>query len=315
MMIFAAFNLSWVEFSIILVVLVFSALLIATFVGSFVNHKKRMPFAPMLACLLIAGWSFFGIRADDSPTAITPVAHAITAKAESASDPTLDALWDQITKSRINLDGADDSAPLADPKDEVAKEAVKKFFGLDEQGELPPNWVIHPPKRVGKVLRESVASDPFVTQAECRRQLEEEQLPQIVARQIGYLASARLGHAVKIDDPLSVGVGLDYIFREICRDEFTTTIDSSVGDMKKVHVLVEFNPKVDQYLLDSWLRQERHQRLASFGKLFAMSITGLAAVYGLLRFDTWSKGYYSKQLLVGGVLAIIAVAVFLLRVS
>lgn len=313
-MIFAAFNLSWVEFLILIVVMVFSAYLVATFIGSFVNHKKRIAFAPMLACLLIAGWGFFGVRHNVSPAPSIPVAHASVVVASTVANPTLDALWDQITKSRIKLD-ADDSAPLADPKDEVAKEAIKKSFGLDEQGQLPPSWVIHPPKRVGKVLRESVTSDPFVTQAECRRQLEEEQLPQVVARQISHLASARLGHAVKIDDPLSVGVGLDYIFREICRDEFTTTIETSVGEMKKVHVLVEFNPTVDQYLLDSWLRQERHQRLASFAKLFAMSITGLAAVYGLLRFDTWSKGYYSKQLLVGGVLAIIAVAVFFLRVS
>jgi hypothetical protein len=44
-----------------------------------------------------------------------------------------------------------------------------------------------------------------------------------------------------------------------------------------------------------------------------MSLMGLAAVYGLLRFDTWSKGYYSKQLLVGGVLAIIALAVVFLQ--
>jgi hypothetical protein len=148
-----------------------------------------------------------------------------------------------------------------------------------------------------------------VTEAECRRQLEQEQIPQIVSRRISDLASAQLGHAVTIDNPISVGIGLDYVFREICRDEFTTTVDSSVGDMKKVHVLMEFNPQVDQLLLEAWLRQERHERFASFGKIIALSLTGLAAVYGLLRFDTWSKGYYSQQLLVGGVLAIIALAV------
>lgn len=314
-MMFALFHLGWVEFSIMLVVLVFSALFIATFIGSFFNHKKRMPFAPLVACLLIAGWGFFGFRHDVSPTPVIPVAHATTVKVEAASDPTLDALWEKITKSRINLDDADDSAPLADPKDEVAKEAVEKSFGLDAQGELPPNWVINPPKQVGSVYRECVASDPFVSEDECRRQLELNQLTAAVARRINHMVAGRGGRAVNLEGPLPAGIGLDYIFRDICRDQFTGIIDTSVGPMKKVYVLMEFNRNVDEHLDQSWTRWERQHRLSSFGKIAALSLTGLAAVYGLLRFDTWSKGYYSKQLLVGGVLAIIAFAVFLLRIS
>ncbi len=234
-------------------------------------------------------------------------------KVEAAADPTLEALWDKLTKSKINLDGEADPTPPAVVEDEAIKEAVGKTFGLDNRGKLPPDWVIHPPKRVGQVLRETVASDPFVTEAECRRQLEREQIPHVVARHIGYLASAKMGYSVTIPSPLTVGIGLDYIFREICRDEFTGTIDSSVGEMKKIHVLLEFNPHIDQHLTEAWLRTERHARLAYFGRIVGLSLTGLALAYGLLRFDTWSQGYYSKQLLVGSVLAIIAVAVVLLK--
>lgn len=236
---------------------------------------------------------------------------AATSTSQPTSDPTLEALWDKLTKSRINL-GGEESEPAGDSTDEVAKDAVKDTFGLDDKGNLPPQWVTTPPKRVGQVLRESVTSDPFVSEGECRRQLEQEQLPHSVARHIGYLASAKAGHAVTIDNPLSVGIGLDFILREICRDEFTATVDTSVGEMKKVHVLLEYDPAIDEQLLEAWLRRERQSRFASVSKVAALSLTGLAAIYGLLRFDTWSKGYYSRQLLVGGTLAIISLAVLLL---
>ena len=124
-----------------------------------------------------------------------------------------------------------------------------------------------------------------------------------------------MSRKVTVIDALSLGIGPDYILREICRDAFTGTVDSSVGEMKKVHLLLEFDANIDNYLVDAWLRHERQIRFASVGKVAALSLTGLAAIYGLLRFDTWSKGYYSKQLLVGGTLAIIALAVCLLRVS
>ena len=294
-----------------------NVIVVIGFVVLMFKGKHRSGFVSFLAVMFGLGTLYFFLGKTGNihppvPVAVVEVDEShITEK--PTTDPTLEALWDKLTKSRINLNGEEESAPLADPKDEEAKQAVRETFGLDEQGNMPPKWVVNPPKRVGEVLRETVASDPFVTEEECRRQLEQEQLPHVVARQIGYLASARMGHAVTINNPLEVGIGLDYILREVCRDEFVGTVDLSVGEMKVIHVLLEFNPQVDQDLAEAWLRHERQQRLAYFGKIVAMSLMGLAAVYGLLRFDTWSKGYYSKQLLVGGVLAIIALAVVFLQ--
>jgi hypothetical protein len=293
----------------------------------FAYKHRRQPLVALLFALgmggVIAG-ALVGVSRQSGPQA-TVVMPSMSVSPRSgptvlaeatpqASDPTLEALWDKLTKSRINL-GADSEEPAADPKDEKAKEAVKDTFGLDDKGKLPPKWVITPPKQVGQVYRASVASDPWVTEEDCRQELVENILPQAVARRIEYLAPSRVNRKVSVADPLSLGIGPDYILREICRDEFTGTVDSSVGEMKKVHVLLEFDENIDNYLVDAWLRHERQIRFASVSKVAALSLTGLAAIYGLLRFDTWSKGYYSRQLLVGGTLAIIALAVFVLRVS
>ena len=294
----------------ILVGLVVTVVALIRIVVSMLKAKHGSWFMLVMAGLLFLGVTFFFVgsaRVSHIPTATVEATIAPDAAEKITTDPSIEALWDKLTKSKINLDGESDANPMAQSGAESSKDTEKK------QDNQPPSWVINPPKRFGQVLRESVASDPFVTETECRRQLEQEILPHAVARQIGYLASAKMGHSVTIESPLAVGVGLDYIFREICRDEFTTTVDSSVGEMKKTHVLLEFNPSVDRYLADAWLRSERHARLAHFGKIAGLSLTGLAVAYGLLRFDTWSRGYYSKQLLMGSLLAIIAVAVVYLR--
>lgn len=254
------------------------------------------------------------VRHDSADNANLGPTIAEVGKAKVAHDPSIDALWSKLTRSRINLDAATDD-PATDSNDEEAKETFKDTFGLDDEGRAPPQWVIYPPKRVGQVYRETVASDPFVSVEECRRQLQLELLPQAVARRIEPLASAKAGQAVHVPDPFALGIGPEYILREICRDEFTGTVNFSVGEMKKVYVLLEFDKNIDNYLVDAWLRHERQLRIASVGKIAALSLTGLAAVYGLLRFDTWSKGYYSKQLLVGASLAIIAFVVLLLRAN
>jgi hypothetical protein len=226
-------------------------------------------------------------------------------------DPKLDALWEKLTEAQIQLDDValDNRAPQADPGDAKLKRNISREFGLGEEGSLPPTWVVNPPKVVGNVLRKTVSSDPYLTEEECLRQLETEYLPQAVCRRTEQLAASQAGQAVAVTNLLPLGIGTDYILREICRDEFTGTLDTSVGEMKRAHVLLEFTGTVDNYLRDSWLRHERTSRLAGLGRVAGIILAGLAVVYGLLKLDTTTHGYYSRQLLWAGLAAIIAAIV------
>ena len=296
---------------LLIVAVVFCAILVM------LKCKYRTRFASLAVLMFCAGMIFYlrGAQRISLPTAPNQVRFTSSQEsvANAEGDASLDALWERLTRSKINLDGETNAELTADPKAEAEQYVPSNAAAANSQVREPPDWVVHPPKRVGLLLRESVASDPFVTDAECRHQLEQELIPTAVAEHLSDLASARMGHTVTIASPLTVGIGLDYIFREICRDEFTATLETSVGEMKKKHVLLEFSPSVDKYLVEAWLRSERHERFAFFGRIAGLSLTGLAIAYGLLRFDTWSKGYYSKQLLVGSLLAIIALTVMLLR--
>jgi hypothetical protein len=109
----------------------------------------------------------------------------------------------------------------------------------------------------------------------------------------------------------AMGVGIDYVQREIAKEEYIVTNDRSFGPMKKLYTLMEFSPAVDRELRAHWENYERKERLASVG-VGAGGILGLLGfVYGLLKIDTLTKGYYTKRLFIGVPAAIIGGTVLL----
>lgn len=284
-----------------------------------IAKKQFMPLAIILT-MFILSVVLFGVRVP-APPLVPPQGDApLTTQSEvqnanhsvnSNSDPTLDALWDKLTQAQIKLD--DDPGYKPELIDKEGKQAIANTVGLGDKDSVPPAWVLSPLKSVGSVYRSRVSSDPFVTEAECRRQLEQELLPQAVSNRLEILLPSKVRRKVEVDDPAQYGINTDFILRDICVDEFAATVDTSVGPMKKVHVLLEFGQSEDDALTAKWMRHESEIRLARFGKIAGLSLTGLAMAWGLLRFDTYSRGYYSKQLLGGSVLAIIALAIVLLR--
>src|SRR5262249_7730559 len=104
-----------------------------------------------------------------------------------------------------------------------------------------------------------------------------------------------------------MGISADYLRREIVAKEsksnetreFVDTIDSPIGPMKTLYLQIEFTPAVDRELLRLWNTQERRERFAVVG-VGAGSLLGLIGlVFGLLKVDTWTKGYYTKRLFIG----------------
>ena len=111
-----------------------------------------------------------------------------------------------------------------------------------------------------------------------------------------------------------MGIGADYLRREIVAmdpkssesREFIETVDSTVGPMKVLHLQIEFTPAIDRDLLRHWDTHERRERFAIVG-LGAGSLLGfIGLVFGLLKIDTWTRGYYTKRLFIGVPAAIIA---------
>jgi hypothetical protein len=109
-----------------------------------------------------------------------------------------------------------------------------------------------------------------------------------------------------------MGVTDDYIKRELCPEEpYIETVESSVGDMLRAHMLLEFQERQDEVLLDHWRAYARRSNVIGIAVLGGCVVLGLALIYGLLKIDTWTRGYYTKRLFLGVPAAIIALFVFL----
>lgn len=67
----------------------------------------------------------------------------------------------------------------------------------------------------------------------------------------------------------------------------------------KLYTLIEFTPAVDKQLLQSWDAFRRRDRFAAVGLGAGVIVSALGFVYGLLKVDTWTKGYYTKRLFLG----------------
>lgn len=212
-----------------------------------------------------------------------------TPPAAATGQPSTEQMWADLTEARIKLD------------ENSTSEAPTASAGR-------PAWVDDGYTRVGLTTTKVVSSEPFTTVDECYEQLEKQFYREVWQRLKEKVPEGQR-KLVADTPPAYIGVPLDFIMREICKQEYTETFDSpSVGEMKRVYVQMEFTPQAMAAVEQLWQTHQRDARLANIAKIAALIIVGLAAAFGLMQLDTATRGYYSKRLLVGGSAAIIAVA-------
>ena len=115
----------------------------------------------------------------------------------------------------------------------------------------------------------------------------------------------------RIHDLHSAGITVPFIHQEIVKDQYFETVERSFGQMKKLYTLIEFNPKIDRQLRQYWDAFQRKERFAVVGAGAGGVLGLLGLCYGLLKVDTWTKGYYTKRLFLGVPAAIIGLGTLL----
>jgi hypothetical protein len=184
-----------------------------------------------------------------------------------------------------------------------------------DPAEPRPSWVSKPAKRVGNVRRDVVTTDEYATVDECywaADRLLQLKTYEHIQRLLGtaYDSNRALdlrseALSVEGDSPWvltqlnKAGITVDYIHREIAKDEYLEKVERSFGPMLKLYTLIEFPPSIDSELRQRWEASQRQERFASvgFGATSILGLLGLA--WGLLKVDTWTKGYYTKRLFIG----------------
>jgi hypothetical protein len=210
---------------------------------------------------------------------------------------------------------------LAQPVAPISDNDSSRAALIEESKESRPQWVQQAPKRVGNVRRDVIETDEYATREECEWAADRllqlktfEHLQRLVGKPLDadHLHNLR-NEALSIEGHTpwflheleKAGITIDYIHHEIARDEFREEVERSFGKMQKLYTQIEFTPAVENELRQRWQVSQRQERFAFVG-LGAGSVLGLLGLaWGLLKVDTWTKGYYTKRLFIGLPLAAI----------
>lgn len=202
--------------------------------------------------------------------------------------------------------------------DELADDESSDAAANNQPADDLPDWVRQPPKSVENVYRVVVDSSWRGDQAACER--EAQQAAKLVVQSyLTELAIEENGGPTYLPKLEQLGITSRYI-----RENFYSRSDPPYletrdfehqQDMKNLHVLLEFDHADTQDLLARWRRYERQLRVGGVAAVLGGILATLAGALGLIKLDTYTKGYYTKRLFIGVPLAIIGVGILLAIVA
>lgn len=242
----------------------------------------------------------------------TREAAAREAEQRATAIPSIDELHEQLTEPRIDLfDETTEEAvekPAVEKSSQTTEEAnEEKSPPAAKPNVAPPTWVTNPPKRTGNLTRRVVSAGPYKTTSECYRQIER-RLEEAVRAHLQELVRGQpsLRHGY-VSNLRRYNISTETILRKLCPPdgEHIEVRDTSVGEMKTLHVLMEFGPEQDAFLLKQWSAYERIERIIGISVFAGLIFAAIALVWGLLWLDTYTRGYYTKRLFLGVPAAII----------
>ena len=215
--------------------------------------------------------------------------------------------WDNQESS--TADSGDDAE--VQPKDEgddpIAKPASTTAADV-------PDWVTNPPKSVENAHRVVVSSEWWASAQVCNERIE----PKIQEAVFNYLkdeATEERPHPY-VPSLDRLGITNRFIRDNLVADQYYSTKDfEHESAMVNQYVLLEFNDNATQTLLASWRDYARRENVLLVSLAMGAILATLAGVVGLIKLDTYTKGYYTKRLFIGVPAAIIGLVLLLIVVS
>jgi hypothetical protein len=173
-----------------------------------------------------------------------------------------------------------------------------------EKDAAKPTWINAEPRLVGDRYEISVASDPKLTASEAQADL---------------LAKNQFATRKYIDDLLNeaadqVQLNSDFIAKRIQRETYLEPVKLTVGDMIIAHSLLVFDNGVRDEFRQQAKALEVGNSMAQAGVIAGAVLFVVGVVFGYLKLDTLTRGYYTVRLqlaaaaLILGVLLLVGMA-------
>lgn len=190
-------------------------------------------------------------------------------------------------------DAAETAAPETHPR------MVEQTPPEAPSGPPRPAWMDGPLGRVGNVYRTTVKVGPSFTRTEC-----EQQLPEALRLAVRTYADHFLGEG----KGQHVNLDMSYIRNHIVRGEWEERRQTTFDTMITLHELLEFDGEANETIEANYKQSVVMGRLG-YTAMGGGGILGLLTIlYGYLKLDTLTRGYYTGRLRLTAATAILALA-------
>ena len=166
--------------------------------------------------------------------------------------------------------------PPTAPTETAEKPAVKPPTSLAAGGTAArPAWVDALPQLVDDVYQMAVVVGPYTTRQEC-----DANLPEAIQEAFDQYVEVCLGPE-EID---AVRLPAEYLRQQLVKDQWEEVRQHSIGPMTQLHVLLQFDRKVKDRVVEEHRQAvvAHRLRLAGVGLVTALGL--LAAAFGYLKF-------------------------------
>jgi len=307
------------------------------------NAEQPLPTESAAAPPPAAAEALAPLDALGDPTAALPSADGIPPIAPKSPASALA----EAPSAAVAEDAADEKSSSVAVEAEPGDALLVAAQANAEEGKPLPEWIHDEPgpyKGNSNLWREVIATDEYATPEECRQASDILMLLKTAERVYAFDNRPYFGDShpsltfdpgiVMLDNRIvfhtmnqsfcgddrlrllqKMGIGIDLVKKSAMRDQRIAARVSpgALGTVYKQYSLMEFNPEFDKELRRAWDNYRRTERfeMVTAGAGSVLGLLGL--VFGLLKIDTWTKGYYSKRLFIGVPAAIIGV-IFILVV-
>ena len=151
-----------------------------------------------------------------------------------------------------------------------------------------PKWLTQPVGRERDTYQTTVTVGPYTSPAECEEEFSVERDKAVKAYVASYLGP---------EAGRSLHIAPAYINENIVKEVYYEPIKSdTVGPMINMHALLAFDSRVRTQFERMWRDEVVEGRLLSLAGGAGVVLLALAAVFGYLKLDTLTRGYYTRRL-------------------
>lgn len=226
----------------------------------------------------------------------------------------------QLATSGDNLatgeQSPEDGEAVADSSEEASKEVADPISPklASSHSNNAPEWVRNPEKSVPHVYRRLIESDWRDSAETCQRH-NALKIENAVHEYIQELANEHT-YGAYVPSLAELGVTPRYIREQILKEHYYASRDfAHQSGMVNLYQQLEFDSRVSEDLAGRWRTFARQQHVAGVAVMSGSVLAVLAGVLGLIKLDTYTKGFYTKRLFIGVPAAIIGGILLALQIG